>query len=39
MTNDARDDLKTALRYDLTSFIHRSFQTIVPAAEGMKLTF
>ena len=33
MSGFDRRDLEAALRYDLASFIQRSFQTIVPAAE------
>ncbi len=33
MNDFGRHDLEVALRYDLTSFIQRSFQTIVPAAD------
>ena len=33
MSGFDRRDLEVALRYDLASFIQRSFQTIVPAAE------
>ena len=33
MSDFDRRDLEAALRYDLASFIQRSFQTVVPAAE------
>ena len=33
MNDFDRRDLEVALRHDLASFIQRSFQTVVPAAE------